>query len=80
MEQFDSDFGVCPHCGYVFGSPAEEATHLTPGTILHDRYLMGKALGYDGFGVTSITPTTAFRFSALSPKPTAAPPPPLLRS
>ena len=54
MEQYESDFGVCPHCGYAFGSPAEEATHLTPNTILHDRYIIGKALGYGGFGVTYI--------------------------
>ena len=54
MEQFESDFGVCPHCGYAFGTPAEEATHLTPGTILHDKYIIGKALGYGGFGVTYI--------------------------
>lgn len=54
MEQYDSEFGVCPFCGYVIGTPAEEATHLVPGTILHDRYLIGKALGYGGFGVTYI--------------------------
>ena len=55
MEQFESDFGVCPHCGYAVGTPADEATHLSPGSILHDRYLIGRALGYGGFGVTYIT-------------------------
>ena len=54
MECYGEDFNVCPHCGYVEGTPADEAIHLEPGTLLHNRYVIGKVLGYGGFGVTYI--------------------------
>ena len=43
---------VCPHCGWVAGSPAEAPQHLPPGTILHEKYLLGRVLGHGGFGIT----------------------------
>ena len=52
MELFGDEFGICPHCGYVVGTHAEEAIHIEPGTLLYDRYIVGKVLGYGGFGVT----------------------------
>ncbi|MCD8005850.1 MAG: PASTA domain-containing protein [Oscillospiraceae bacterium] len=52
MEQFGDEFQVCPHCGYVVGTKAAEAIHMDPGTILYNRYIIGKVLGYGGFGVT----------------------------
>ena len=54
MEFFASEFDVCPHCGYVVGTPAEETIHMAPSTLLHDRYIVGRVLGYGGFGVTYI--------------------------
>ena len=52
METYEQTLGVCPHCVYAPGTPAEEAIHLTPGTQVHGRYLIGRVLGYGGFGVT----------------------------
>ena len=54
MELFGDEFEICPHCGYVVGTPAEEAIHIEPGSLLNDRYIVGKVLGYGGFGVTYI--------------------------
>ncbi len=54
MELFGEDFEVCPHCGYIEGTPADEAIHMEPGTLLYDRYIVGKVLGFGGFGVTYI--------------------------
>ena len=45
---------ICPYCGYAEGTPPEEAIQLVPGTILHNRYLIGKSIGSGGFGVTYI--------------------------
>jgi len=52
MESYDEQYDICPHCGYKTDTPPKEAYHLVPGEILHKRYIVGKVLGYGGFGVT----------------------------
>lgn len=52
MNDYDDEFEVCPHCGYIFGSDSNESYHLQPSTILNNRYIVGKVLGFGGFGVT----------------------------
>lgn len=54
MEEFQEGQEICPHCGYAVGTCAVEVYHLEPGSILVNKYLVGKAVGYGGFGVTYI--------------------------
>ena len=54
MEKVNDKYDVCPYCGYVEGTPAKEAYHMEPGSILQGRYIVGKVIGYGGFGVTYI--------------------------
>ena len=51
FENHADNLDMCPRCGYE-GEGAEEALHLSPGRTLKDVYLVGKVLGYGGFGVT----------------------------
>lgn len=44
--------GICPYCAYVQHAPAESSVQLAPRTILNGKYLLGRALGQGGFGIT----------------------------
>lgn len=46
--------GRCPDCGYDPNEAVDTAVYLKPGTVLNDKYLVGKALGYGGFGITYV--------------------------
>lgn len=47
------DAAECPRCGYVEGTP-QVLPYLEPGTLLLDKYIVGKRLRSDGEGVTYI--------------------------
>jgi len=52
METYDDEYEVCPKCGFIDGTTATEARHMDPESILKDRYIVGRVLGFGGFGVT----------------------------
>lgn len=43
---------TCPQCGWVEGTMPDSPQHLPPGTILHNKYVIGNVLGQGGFGIT----------------------------
>ena len=49
---YDDQFEICPHCGYAEGTEPELSIYMRPGTILQERYVIGRALGHGGFSVT----------------------------
>ncbi len=51
MKEYEEQDEVCPHCGYVDGSPPAEAYHLAPGEILNHKYIVGTAIDSGGFGI-----------------------------
>ncbi len=54
MKEMQDDDEFCPFCGYKANSESLVGVHLIPGTILHDRYLVGMVIGHGGFGVTYV--------------------------
>lgn len=54
MEEFDDTRTECPYCGFIKGTPANELYHLQPESILAGRYIIGKVIGFGGFGITYI--------------------------
>lgn len=54
MKFYKSEYDVCPHCGYAEDTPFNELLHIEPGTLLQNRYIIGRSIGYGGFGVTYI--------------------------
>ncbi len=54
MNEYEQNLNACPICGFVRGTPAKEAFHLSPESILSGKYIVGKVLGFGGFGVTYI--------------------------
>ena len=49
---FHESFGVCPVCGFVLGEKPKQSYHLHPGMMLRQRYVVGTAVGFGGFGIT----------------------------
>lgn len=51
MAKYDAAQHICPECGYVESS-TYNPMYVPPGTILHDKYLCGILLEYNGEGAT----------------------------
>ena len=54
MSQLPYPDAPCPNCGYDRRVTPFNRNHLEPGTVLQERYIIGKALGLGGFGITYI--------------------------
>jgi hypothetical protein len=48
----DSGAAICPKCGRPFDLQPKNSLQLKPRTLLRDQYLIGRALGHGGFGIT----------------------------
>lgn len=54
MQEKNEADGVCPHCGKDNNHYKRDPQHLPPMTPLNGKYLVGRALGQGGFGITYI--------------------------
>ena len=52
MNELDIN-GVCHYCSYTSDSPYLQS-YLAPRTVLHNRYIVGKILSYNGEGASYI--------------------------
>ena len=52
MQEIPEGTKQCPHCGFDQESYKPQASALIPYSILNGRYLIGRALGAGGFGIT----------------------------
>lgn len=55
MGEFDYEISsICPHCGYDQEAGREEPHYLAPGSVIANRYTIGKAIGSGGFAITYV--------------------------
>lgn len=52
MKEYDAEYDVCPHCGFIASAQNKTTYQLAPGTRLQGRYYIGIVLGTGGFGIT----------------------------
>ena len=54
MAEIETDARICPHCGYRQDTEVRESYYLVPGTVIQNRYIVGRVIGAGGFGITYI--------------------------
>ncbi len=52
MQEMENEETVCSSCGYDNEAEIESPFFLKPGTLLENKYLVGRVLGQGGFGIT----------------------------
>lgn len=48
MEYIDNNITTCPSCGYDGATLRQESYYLAPGTVVGERYIVGRAMSYEG--------------------------------
>ncbi|MBQ6877346.1 MAG: protein kinase [Oscillospiraceae bacterium] len=46
------EYDICPHCGFSSENDHRELFHLPLGAVLEKRYIIGRVIGFGGFGIT----------------------------
>lgn len=64
MARYDNGLNICPSCGYAENTPSNPM-YISPGTKLHDRYLVGVLLEYNGEGASYIAHDTSTECTVL---------------
>lgn len=64
MKRYDNGLSICPSCAYAENTPSNPM-YISAGTILHDRYLVGVLLEYNGEGATYIAHDTSTECTVL---------------
>lgn len=49
MELFRAELNQCPKCGWAIDAPAVSLLNLNPGTLLKERYVVGKGIDFNSF-------------------------------
>lgn len=52
FQEYESEYGMCPYCGYSAEDRISDTYRLFPGTEIVNRYIIGGMLGLGGFGIT----------------------------
>ena len=53
MKELNTE-GKCPYCGFDINTYEIEPHQLKPGTVLRDRFVVGRVIGEGGFGITYV--------------------------
>ena len=51
MQEYDSQYDICPYCGSEKEIRQKDLYYLSPGTMLKGRYEVGASIGGGGFGL-----------------------------